>query len=304
MKISVIGAGNVGSALAERILSNNLADVALVDIMGDMAKGKALDLMDSAPVMGYGKSIEGSDSYEIIKDSLAVVVTAGLPRKPGMSREDLISKNREIVKSVSKNVKKFSPGAFAIIVTNPLDIMTYIAYNELKCKRNRILGMAGNLDAARFKAILSENTGVLPKKIETFVLGSHGDTMVPLVSRTVIDGKPLSEVLDSEKIKNIVERTKKRGGEIVGLLKSGSAYFSPSAACFEILDTIINDKKKVISCACILDGEYGFNDCALGVPAKIGKDGVEEILEWKLPDDEKNAFKNSAKVARDILKNL
>ena len=304
MKISVIGAGNVGSALAERVLSNNLADVALLDVMGDMAKGKALDLMDSAPVMGCEKSIEGSDSYEIIRDSLAVVVTAGLPRKPGMSREDLISKNREIVKSVLKSVKKFSPDAFVIIVTNPLDIMTYIAYNELKCKRNRILGMAGNLDTARFKALLSENTGILPKKIETFVLGSHGDTMVPLVSRTVIDGKPLSEILDPEKIKGIVERTKIRGGEIVGLLKSGSAYFSPSAACFEILDAVINDKKKIISCSCILDGEYGFNDCALGVPAKIGKNGVEEILEWKLPDDEINALKNSAKVASDILKNL
>ena len=294
MKISIIGAGNVGSALAERVLMGNLADVTLLDIAGDLAKGKALDLTDASPLMGYKKRIIGTDDYKEIKGSEVIVVTAGFPRKPGMSREDLIQKNWKIVESVLKNVKAFSPNAIIVMVTNPLDIMTYLAYKEMGCDRKKILGMAGGLDTARFIMLLSDELGVSPEKIEAFVLGSHGDTMAPLVSKTLIDSAPLEKKLGPEKLKALLARTKKRGGEIVGLLKSGSAYFSPSAACFEILRAIIKNEGKTIPCSCILEGEYGLDDCAIGVPAKIGKEGILEIIQWELPQDELNALKDSA----------
>ncbi|UCD55413.1 MAG: malate dehydrogenase [Candidatus Omnitrophota bacterium] len=304
MKISIIGAGNVGSALAERVLTRNLADVVLLDIVEDLAKAKALDLSDASPLMGYKKRVLGTSDYKKTADSRAVIITAGFPRRQGMSRDDLIHKNGEIMRAVLKNIKAFSPDAILVVVTNPLDIMTYLAYKEIGGERRKILGMAGNLDTARFKALLSQELGVPPEKIETFVLGSHGDTMVPLVSKTLINEKPLASMLSKERIRELVKRTKKRGGEIVALLKSGSAYFSPSAACFEILEAIINDAKKVIPCSSVLKGEYGINDCAISVPAKIGKGGVEEILEWKLPDTELIALRNSAKAVKDILDKL
>ena len=304
MKISVIGAGNVGSALAERVLAHNVADVVLVDIADGLAKGKALDLMDASPIMGYKKTILGTNAYKEIAGSDVVVVTAGFPRKPGMSRDDLIQKNASIVRSVLKNVKEFSPEAIVVIVTNPLDIMTYLAYKEIKCDRFKILGMAGGLDTARFKAILSQETALSPEKIESFVLGSHGDTMVPLISKTLLNGKPLRKALSKEKIDEIVKRTKERGGEIVGLLKSGSAYFSPSAACFEILSAIIKDEKKIIPCSAITEGEYGIKDSAIGVPVRIGKEGISEIIEWELPADELDALKASASAIKDILNKL
>ena len=304
MKISIIGAGNVGSALAERVLAHNLADVVLVDIAGDLAKAKAFDLSDASPIMQYKKRILGTTSYEKLDGSDIVVITAGFPRKPGMSREDLIQKNSGIINSVLENVKKFSLNALIIVVTNPLDIMTYLAYSKMQCDRHKVLGMAGTLDTARFKMLISKELGVKHEKIETFVLGSHGDTMVPLISKTLIDGKPLKSLLDKKKIERLVERTKKRGGEIVGLLKSGSAYFSPSAACFEILKAIITDEKRTMPCSCVLKGEYGINDCAIGVPAKIGKNGIEGIVEWELAKEELNALRNSAKAVKDALDKL
>jgi len=300
MKISIIGAGNVGSALAERVLTHNLADVVLLDIVEDLAKAKAFDLSDASPLMGYEKRVLGTSDYKETCDSKVVIVTAGFPRRPGMSRDDLIHKNGEIMGAVLKNIKTSSPDAIFIVVTNPLDIMTYLAYKEIGGDRRKILGMAGNLDTARFKALLSQELGVSSEKIETFVLGSHGDTMVPLVSKTLINKKPLGSVLSRERIEKLVEKTKKRGGEIVALLKSGSAYFSPSAACFEILKAIINDTKKTIPCSLVLKGEYGIEDSAIGVPAKIGKDGAEEILEWELPENELNALRNSAKAAKEM----
>jgi malate dehydrogenase len=293
MKISIIGAGNVGSTLAERVLANNLADVALVDIAGDLARAKALDIKDATPLLGYKKHIEGTGDYKEVAGSGIIVITAGFPRKPGMSRNDLIEKNGAIIKSVLKNIKAYSEGAIFIVVTNPLDIMTYLAYKEAGCGRGRILGMAGNLDGARFKVLLSEKLNVPAEKIETFVVGSHGDTMVPLVSKTLVEERPLKDVLKPEEIKALLEKTKKRGGEIVRLLKSGSAYFSPSAAVLEILKAIINDEKKVMTCSCVLEGEYGIKGCAIGVPARIGKNGTE-VLEWKLPEDERAALKKSA----------
>jgi len=298
MKVSIIGAGNVGSTLAERVMRENLAEVCLVDIAGDIAKAKAFDLMDASSLVGYKKHIIGTSDYKEIAGSEVIVITAGFPRKPGMSREDLIQKNGEIIKSVLGKIKLFSPESILIVVTNPLDSMTYLAWRESGCDRRKILGMAGNLDTARFKANLAEKLHILPEKIETCVLGSHGDTMVPLISKTLIDAKPINEMLGKDEIASLVERTKKRGGEIVRLLKSGSAYFSPSAAILEILKAIINDEKKVIPCSCILDGEYGLKDLALGVPAKIGKNGILEILEWNLPEEELSALKNSAKVMR------
>ncbi|MGB2706463.1 MAG: malate dehydrogenase [Candidatus Omnitrophota bacterium] len=304
MKVSIIGAGNVGSALAERVLAHNLADVVLVDIAGNLARAKALDISDAAPLMGYKKTITGTNNYQETSGSSVVVITAGFPRQPGMSRDALIKKNRIIVSAVTRSLKEFTPGAILIVVTNPLDVMTYLAYKETACQRQRILGMAGNLDTARFKVLLAQETGAPPEKIETFVMGSHGDTMVPLLSRTRVEGKPLEEILKPETIEKIVESTKMRGGEIVGFLKSGSAYFSPSAACLEILRSLILDEKKVIPCSAILNGEYGVTDCAIGVPAKIGKDGIEEILEWELPNEELSALRKSAKAVRDILNKL
>jgi len=304
MKISIVGAGSVGSSLAERVLARGLADVVLVDVAGNLAEAKALDLTDAAPLMGYKRKITGTNNYREISGSGIVVVTAGFPRQPGMSRDDLISKNRMIVSAVAGSVKEFAPGAILVIITNPLDVMTYLAYKEIACDRRRILGMAGNLDTARFKALLAEEIGASPEVIETFVLGSHGDTMVPLVSRTCVEGKPLDKVLRKAAIKQLIEKTKMRGGEIVGLLKSGSAYFSPSAACLEILSALILDEKKIIPCSTITNGEYGIKDCAIGLPAKLGKNGIEEIPEWELPDEELSALRKSAKAVQDTLNKL
>lgn len=304
MKVSIIGAGNVGSTLAERVLTHDLADVVLLDIAENLAKAKAYDLLDATPLMGYKKRISGTSDYKETAGSDAVVITAGLPRRPGMSREDLIEKNRQIIESVTRGIKEFSPDSIIIVVTNPLDIMTYLAYKEIGCPRKKILGMAGNLDTARFKTLLSEELDVSPHKIETFVLGSHGDTMVPLVSKTLVEGKPLKEILDDKKISRLLERTKKRGAEIVGLLKTGSAYYSPSAACFEILKAISKNEKKIVPCSCVLEGEYGLKKCAIGVPAKIGKAGVEEILEWKLQDEEFRGLKKSAELVKNALEKL
>ena len=304
MKISIIGAGNVGSMLAERILAHNLADVVLVDVAEGTAEGKAIDLLDSLPITGCEKNILGTAEYKEISGSEVIVITAGFPRRPGTSRDDLIQKNAVIIRSVTKNIKEFSPDSIVMVVTNPLDAMTYLVYREMGCRREKILGMAGTLDTARFKALLSQALGMSPGKIESFVLGSHGDTMVPLLSKTSVHGKPLVEVLDRKKIDEIVERTKKRGGEVVGLLKSGSAYFSPSAACFEILKAIVNNEKKVFPCSCILEGEYGIKNCAIGIPARLGKGGVEEILEWKLPDEEMSALRKSASAVIAILDKL
>ena len=303
-KVSIIGAGNVGSTLAERVLTRGLADVVLLDIAEGLARAKAFDLMDASSLMGYEKRALGTSDYKETRDSRVIVITAGFPRRPGMSREDLIHKNGEIVKSVIKNTKAFSPDAIFIVITNPLDIMTYLAYKEIGGDRRKVLGMAGNLDTARFKALLSEELGVPSEKIETMVLGSHGDTMVPLVSKTLIDEKPLEKLLNREKIEALVERTKKRGAEIVALLKSGSAYFSPSAACLEILKAIINDEGNIIPCSSVLSGEYGIRGSAIGVPATIGKEGIEKILEWELPEDELSALRSSARVVKDILDTL
>ncbi|MFH1594215.1 MAG: malate dehydrogenase [Candidatus Omnitrophota bacterium] len=303
-KISIIGAGNVGSMLAERVLAHDLADVVLVDIAEGLAKAKAFDLTDASPIMGYRRDILGSESYEETRGSAIVVITAGSARKPGMSRDDLIKKNSAVARSVLASVRKYAPEAIIVIVTNPLDIITYLAYKEIGCSRRKILGMAGTLDSARFVMAISQKLKVEPDRIDAIVLGTHGDTMVPLVSRTRVKGEALDKVLDKESLDELIARTKKRGGEILGLLRSGSAYFSPSASCFSILKAIINDERRVLPCSCVLEGEYGIDGCALGVPAKIGKDGIIEIVEWDLAVDELGALRSAAKTIKGVLSKM
>ena len=304
MKISIIGAGNVGATLAERILSNNLADVVLLDIESDLARGKALDLEDASPLMGYEAKIEGTGDYGVISGSDIVVMTAGLARKPGMLRDDLLSKNAAIVKVVAKKVREKARNAFFIMVTNPLDVMTRVAYHELGRDPKKVFGMAGNLDTARFAMLISKRLNVSFKDIDAMVLGSHGDTMVPLISQTRVRGKKLQELLQKKELEELLDATKKRGAHIVSLLKSGSAYYSPSAAIFDILQSIVKDEKRVIPCSVVLQGEYGITDCAIGVPAEIGKNGIEKVIELEISKNESELLQKSARAAKEALDGL
>jgi len=301
-KVSIIGAGNVGATLAMRVLESGLADVALIDIAGDMVRGKALDLADASPIVGHELKITGGDQYDVIKDSDIVVITAGLARKPGMSREDLIAKNAEIVKAASKYIKDLAPKAIVIIVTNPLDIMTHISQMATGFDRNKVFGMAGVLDGSRMIYLIAEELKVPRSSVKTFILGSHGDTMIPLVSHTTVGGKPLKNLLSLDKITEIVERTRNRGAEIVSLFGTGSAYYSPSAAVFSMIECVLNDRKEVMAVSACLDGEYGLKDIAVGVPCRLGNSGIEEIVELKLAAEEDAAFRKSADAIRESTK--
>ena len=301
-KVSIIGAGNVGATLAMRVLESGLADVALIDIAGDMVRGKALDLADASPIVGHELKITGGDQYDVIKDSDIVVITAGLARKPGMSREDLIAKNAEIVKAASKYIKDLAPKAIVIIVTNPLDIMTHISQMATGFDRNKVFGMAGVLDGSRMIYLIAEELKVPRSSVKTFILGSHGDTMIPLVSYTTVGGKPLKNLLSLDKITEIVERTRNRGAEIVSLFGTGSAYYSPSAAVFSMIECVLNDRKEVMAVSACLDGEYGLKDIAVGVPCRLGNSGIEEIVELKLAAEEDAAFRKSADAIRESTK--
>ena len=294
-KVSIIGAGAVGATLAQRILESGLADVVLLDIFKSIACGKSLDLLDASPIIGHEQNIAGTDDYAEIKSSDVVVITAGLPRKPGMSREDLVSKNAAIVREVSNNIKAYAPGSIVIIVTNPLDAMTYLAYKTTGFKKEKIFGMAGELDGSRLIYLIAEELKVSRSSVETYVMGSHGDTMVPVLSHTKVSGKPILDILPKEKIDKIVKRTCDRGAEIVALLGTGSAYYSPSAAVFRMVDAIFSDNKKVMVASAILNGEYGLRDIAIGVPCRIGRSGIEKITELELSESEKTAFDKSAK---------
>jgi malate dehydrogenase len=260
-----------------------------------------MDLTDAAPVMGHNRAVAGSKDYKAIEGSGIIVITAGFPRTPGMSREELFQKNSSIVKEAVLNIKSLCPLAMIVVVTNPLDAMTYLAYKESGFDRRRVIGMAGVLDTARFTAILAEIAGVRYEDIKTYVIGSHGDSMVPLVSRTTINGKPLSKVLSPEKIELAIARTKNRGAEIVNLLKAGSAYYAPSASAFHMVRAIIKDTKEEMCVSCILTGEYGIKDVCIGVPARLGKDGIEEILEFELGQREKKEFRASVDLVRGAL---
>jgi malate dehydrogenase len=300
-KVTVVGAGNVGATLAQRLVDKELADVVLVDIIEDMPQGKALDLAESAPVEGYDCRLIGSNGYKETADSDVVVITSGIARKPGMSRDDLINTNKNIVKSVTEEIVKYSPNTILIIVSNPLDAMCHVAYKASGFPKNRVMGMAGVLDSARMSCFLAEALDVSVENINSFVLGGHGDTMVPLPRYSTCAGIPIPELLPKETIDKIVDRTRNGGAEIVKLLKTGSAYYAPSAATVEMVESILKDKKKVLPCAVYLEGEYGISNLFVGVPVKLGSRGVEKVIEISLTTDERAALQKSAASVQELV---
>jgi len=304
-KVTVIGAGNVGATAAMRVAEKELADVVVVDILEGVPAGKALDLTEAGPIEKHDSKIKGcTGDYSEAKDSDVVIVTAGIPRKPGMSRDDLLSTNMGIMESVIKEVAAVAPNAILIIVSNPLDAMCHVAYDVSGFPKNRVMGMAGVLDSARFRAFISMELNVSVENIQAFVLGGHGDTMVPLPRYSNVAGIPIPDLMSQERIDAIVERTRNGGAEIVGLLKTGSAYYAPASAAVEMTEAILKDKKKILPCAAYLEGEYGINNLFIGVPVKLGANGVEEIIQIKLTDDEKKALHNSADAVKTLVDDM
>jgi malate dehydrogenase len=303
-KITVVGAGFVGATAAHWAAAKELGDVCIVDIIEGMPQGKALDLMQASPVEGFDCNMVGTNDYADTADSDVIIITAGLPRKPGMSRDDLLAKNTAIVKSVTEQVAKYSPNAFLIIVSNPLDAMVYVAHKASGFPTNRVMGMAGVLDAARFRAFIAMELNVSVEDVNAFVLGGHGDSMVPLARFSTVAGIPLPELLSAEKIEALVTRTRNGGAEIVNLLKTGSAFFAPSASAVQMAESILKDKKRILPCAAYCDKEYGVGGYFVGVPVILGKDGVEKVIEIKLLPDEKAAFDKSVEAVRGLVKNL
>jgi malate dehydrogenase len=301
-KITVVGAGHVGATSAQRIAERELArEVVLVDIVEGLAQGKALDQWESAPVEGFDTRLTGTTEYGPTAGSDIYVVTAGLPRKPGMSRADLVSKNAEIISGIGREIREHSPDSIVIMVTNPLDVMAYVAREVTGFPRSRVMGMAGILDTARFRSFVALELDVSVQDVTALVLGGHGDSMVPLVSTVTVGGVPLTQLLPDDRIDALVERTRKGGGEIVGLLKDGSAYYAPSAAVGQMCEAIARDQKRILPCAAWLEGEYGLDGLFMGVPCKLGRGGMEEILEVELQDDEQEALEASA---ADVLETM
>lgn len=295
MKITVVGAGNVGATAAQRIVEKQLAhELVLVDVIEGLPQGKGLDMYESAPVEGFDTKVTGTNRYDETADSDIVLITAGIARKPGMSREDLQKTNQEIVKTVTEQVVAKSPRSVLIIVSNPLDVMTYVALRVSGFERHRVIGMAGILDTARFRSFIAMELNVSVEDVYAFVLGGHGDSMVPLVRYTTVAGIPLTELLPKEKIDGLVQRTRDGGIEIVNYLKTGSAYYAPSSAAVQIIESIVFDKKRILPCAVFLQGEYGLSDVVVGVPIKVGRKGMEEIIQINLTTDEKAALEKSA----------
>ncbi|MGH9317118.1 MAG: malate dehydrogenase [Thermoanaerobaculia bacterium] len=303
-KVTVVGAGNVGATAAQRILEREIADVVLIDILEGIPQGKALDMMESAPVEGFDAKISGSNAYDLSADSDLVVVTAGLARKPGMTRDDLVQKNSDIVAGVVREAVRRSPETILIVVSNPLDAMCEVARRVSGFPRERVFGMAGILDSSRMRFFLAEALGVSVESTQAFVLGGHGDTMVPLPRYSTVGGIPVTELLSKEKVDAIVQRTRDGGVEIVNYYKTGSAYYAPSSAVAEMVDAVIRDKKKILPCAAYLQGEYGLRDVYLGVPVKLGRGGVEQVIEIALADDEKAALEKSARAVRELFEIL
>ncbi len=304
MKVTVIGAGNVGATVAECVARKDMAqEVVLVDIKEGLPQGKALDMAESAPVHLFDTTVTGANGYEDTAGSDICVITAGLPRTPRMSRDDLLAKNAGIVSSVTEQFVEHSPDAILIVVSNPLDVMTYVAYTTSSFPTHRVMGMAGVLDTARYRAFISEELGVSVRDIQALLMGGHGDTMVPLPRYTTIGGIPLPQFLDDATIEAIVERTKGGGGEIVGLMGT-SAWYAPGAASAEMVEAIIKDSGRVLPCAAYVDGEYGLNDMFIGVPVRLGRNGVEEIIEVELNEDEQKLMDTSAQHVRDNLETL
>jgi len=301
-KVTVVGAGNVGATCAQRIAEKGYADVVLVDIIEGLPQGKALDIYESGPIIGFDSRVIGTSGYKETADSDIVVITSGMPRKPGMSRDDLVLTNMEIVKSVTENVVRYSPNCIIIMVTNPLDVMAQLALHVSKFPRNRVIGQSGILDTTRFRTFLAMELNVSVEDVFACVLGGHGDTMVAIPRLSTVGGIPITELLPKERLNAIVERTVKGGGEIVNLLKTGSAYYSPSAAVAQMVEAIIFDKKRILPCAAYLDGEYGIKGVFVGVPVKLGANGIERIIELKLTPEESAALKKSADAVRELVK--
>ena len=298
-KVTVVGAGNVGATAAQYIAEKNLADVVLVDIVDGLPQGKALDLMQAAPVNYHDRQSTGTNDYADTKGSDIVVITAGIARKPGMSRDDLLKTNAKIVQEVATQTVKHSPNAIFIVVTNPLDVMTYLVWKTTKLPSEKVIGMAGVLDSARFQTFIAMETGMSIEDVRAMVLGGHGDLMVPVTRLATINGVPISELLDAKKIDEMVERTKNGGAEIVKLLKSGSAYYAPGASVSQMVEAIIRDKNRLLPCAVLPTGEYGLNDVYVGLPAVLGREGLKKIVEVKLTDEESAALKQSAQSIRE-----
>ena len=300
-KVAIIGAGHVGGTTAQRLIEKNLVqDVVLIDVAGDLARGKALDLSEAAPLCGYDTRIQGTDDYSKLVDSDIVVITSGVPRKPGMSRDDLLSVNTKIMKSVTDQVVRVSPDAILIIVSNPLDAMTYVAHRNTRFPRERMIGMAGVLDSARMASFIASELNVSVDCVAAMVMGGHGDSMVPLIRYTTVAGVPISQLLAKDKLDAIVQRTREGGAEIVKLLKTGSAYYAPSAAVVEMIVSILEDKKKILPCAAYCQGEYGIDGLFVGVPARLGVRGMEGIVEYDLSADEDGWLKRSAEAVKKL----
>lgn len=303
-KISVIGAGFVGSTCAHWAAAKELGDVVLLDVNDGAAKGKALDLFEASPVEGFDSRVTGTSSYKDTAGSDVVIITAGIPRKPGMSRDDLLATNAKIMKDVCMGVKEFSPHSTVIVVSNPLDAMAFVAKETLGFPRERVLGMAGVLDGARFRSFIAEELNVSVKDVQAFVLGGHGDTMVPMPRHCSVGGVPLTEMLSKEKLDALVTRTRNGGAEIVGLLKTGSAYYAPAASAVQMAESILKDQKRILPCAAFLQGEYGVKDLFLGVLCKLGGKGMEQVVEVKLNDEERAGLDNSLKAVKELVEAL
>jgi malate dehydrogenase len=302
--VTVIGAGNVGASVAQRVAEAGLADVVLVDIVEGLPQGKALDLAEAAPVVGHDMRVTGTNDYADTAGSDIIVVTSGLARQPGMSRDDLMAKNAGIVRSVVQQAASYSPGAILIVVTNPLDAMCHVALEASGFSPERVIGMAGVLDSARFRTFIAQELGVSVSSTHAFVLGGHGDTMVPLPRYSTAGGVPITELLESERIEALVQRTRDGGAEIVALLKTGSAFYAPAASVTQMVDSILNDRNQILPCAAFLQGEYGIDGLFVGVPVKLGRRGIEEVIQIELADDERAAFDRSVDAVRELVATL
>ena len=303
-KVTVIGAGNIGGTTALHLAMRNIADVVLVDIVEGLPQGKALDILESGPILRFDSNVTGSNDYEDTAGSDVVVITSGKPRQPGMSRTDLLNDNQEIVGSVTEQVVENSPDAIIIVVANPLDAMCHVALETSGFPRERVIGMAGILDTARYRTFIAEKVGASVRDVFALVLGGHGDTMVPLPSMATVSGVPITQMLSQDEVDGIVQRTRQGGGEIVELLGSGSAFYAPAAAIVEMVDAILMDQKRILPCAAYLQGEYGLNDLFVGVPVKLGAGGIEDIIELDLSDDEREQLEYSANDVREMVEVL
>ncbi len=300
-KITVVGAGFVGSTLVQRLAERDYADVVMFDIIPNMPQGKALDMLQAGPVLGYDLLVTGTNDYADTANSDIVVITSGFPRKPGMTRDDLVKKNQEIISQVTQEVVKYSPDCIIIMVTNPLDAMAQLAYHISGFPRNRVIGMAGVLDTARFRTFIAQELNASVRDVQAYVLGGHGDTMIPLSRMCTVAGVPISELISAERIEQIVQRTRDGGAEIVKLLGTGSAYFAPSASVLQMVDSILLDKNMIMPCAVYLQGEYGIHGLFVGVPVKLGAQGLEQVIEIELTQDEQSLLQKSAHAVKELV---